>query len=66
TLKSVYGQFSEGRYTDMVKELLVLSKDKPEIIQYFKDNQDLFVGVIETSRSVVSFRYGKSAFSRFS
>jgi len=46
-LKSVYGQFSEGRYTDMVKELLVLSKDKPEIIQYFKDNQDLFVGVID-------------------
>ena len=47
TLKSVYGQFSEGRYTDMVKELLVLSKDKPQIIQYFKDNQDLFVGVID-------------------
>lgn len=46
-LKSVYGQFSEGRYTDMVKELLVLSKDKPQIIQYFKDNQDLFVGVID-------------------
>jgi len=47
TLKSVYGQFSEGRYTDMVKELLVLSKDNPQITQYFKDNQDLFVGVID-------------------
>jgi hypothetical protein len=35
TLKSVYGQFSEGRYTDMVKELLVLSKDKPQIISVF-------------------------------
>lgn len=46
-LKSVYGQFSEGRYTDMVKELLVLSKDNPQITQYFKDNQDLFVGVID-------------------
>lgn len=45
-LKSVYGQFSEGRYTDMVKELLVLSKDNPQITQYF-DNKDLFVGVID-------------------
>lgn len=46
-LKSFYGQFSEGRYTDMVKELLVLSKGNPQITQYFKDNQDLFVGVID-------------------
>ncbi len=46
-LKSIYGQFSKGNYTDMVKELLILSKDNPKITQYFKDNQDLFVGVID-------------------
>jgi len=46
-LKNFYGQFSEGRYTDMVKELLLLSKDNPKIKEYFQENQDLFVGVID-------------------
>ncbi|MFK7968347.1 MAG: hypothetical protein AB8B68_04250 [Rickettsiaceae bacterium] len=46
-LKNCYNQFSKGNYTDMVKDLLVLSKDNPKIKEYLQENQEVFVGVID-------------------
>lgn len=46
-LKEVVDHLAEGQYPAMVKKLLSTVEDTPEINQYLKDNQALFVGVLD-------------------
>lgn len=47
SLQKVFGNFVKGNYTGMVKELIILTKEKPEIKQYLNDNIEIFSKVLD-------------------
>lgn len=48
-LQEVFTDFKEGNYTEMVKKLIVLGGETPEIKQYLTGNKELFVKVLNHS-----------------
>lgn len=47
SLQKVFGSFVKGDYTGMAKELIILTKEKPEIKQYLNDNIEIFSTVLD-------------------
>ncbi|MFV9890973.1 MAG: hypothetical protein AB8U54_03990, partial [Rickettsia conorii subsp. raoultii] len=47
SLKKVFDEFVKGDYTGIAKELVMLTKDNPEIKKYLNDNKEIFTGILD-------------------
>lgn len=47
SLKKVFDGFVKGDYTGIAKELVMLTKDNPEIKKYLNDNKEIFTGILD-------------------
>lgn len=47
SLQKVFDGFVKGDYTGIAKELVMLTKDNPEIKKYLNDNKEIFVGILD-------------------
>ncbi|AFC72409.1 hypothetical protein MCC_04235 [Rickettsia rhipicephali str. 3-7-female6-CWPP] len=47
SLKKVFDGFVKGDYTGIAKDLVMLTKDNPEIKKYLNDNKEIFTGILD-------------------
>ncbi|GAA5252515.1 pentapeptide repeat-containing protein [Candidatus Rickettsia kedanie] len=47
SLKKVFRDFIKGDYTGMAKELIILTKDNPEIKKYLNNNREIFASILD-------------------
>ena len=47
SLKKVFDGFVKGDYTGLAKELVILTKDNPEIKKYLNDNKEIFTSILD-------------------
>ncbi|AFC73046.1 hypothetical protein MCI_00370 [Rickettsia montanensis str. OSU 85-930] len=47
SLKKVFDGFVKGDYTGIAKELVMLTKDNPEIKKYLNDNKEIFTDILD-------------------
>ncbi|WP_392506491.1 pentapeptide repeat-containing protein [Rickettsia sp. 2024-CO-Wats] len=47
SLKKVFRDFIKGDYMGMAKELIALTKDKPEIKKYLNNNREIFASILD-------------------
>ncbi|ALN41328.1 hypothetical protein ASQ44_04300 [Rickettsia rhipicephali] len=47
SFKKVFRDFIKGDYTGMVKELIALTKDNPEIKKYLNNNREIFASILD-------------------
>ncbi len=47
SLKKVFDGFVKGDYTGLAKELVMLTKENPEIKKYLNDNKEIFASILD-------------------
>ncbi len=47
SLKKVFRDFIQGDYTGMAKELIIFTKDNPEIKKYLNNNREIFASILD-------------------
>ncbi|AFC71219.1 hypothetical protein MC5_04575 [Rickettsia australis str. Cutlack] len=47
SLKKVFDGFIKGDYTGIAKELVMFTKDNPEIKKYLNDNKEILTGILD-------------------